>query len=53
VLAIPSMNGSAPDDHASLKWQGPKDGTTFIDRSFASVPALAGIADLLDAILVT
>ena len=28
------------------------DGTPFTDRGFGSVPALAGVADLLDAILV-
>jgi transposase InsO family protein len=42
--------------HGELDWQTPAerfDGTPFIDRGFASVPALAGIADLLDAILVT
>jgi transposase InsO family protein len=42
--------------HGELDWQTPAerfDGTPFADRGFASVPALAGIADLLDAILVT
>ena len=40
--------------HGELDWQTPAerfDGTPFTDRGFASVPALAGIADLLDAIL--
>ncbi len=40
--------------HGELDWQTPAerfDGTPFTDRGFASVPALASIADLLDAIL--
>jgi transposase InsO family protein len=40
--------------HGQLDWQTPAerfDGTPFTDRGFASVPALAGVADLLDAIL--
>jgi transposase InsO family protein len=40
--------------HGELDWQTPAerfDGTPFTDRGFASVPALAGVADLLDAIL--
>jgi transposase InsO family protein len=42
--------------HGELDWQTPAerfDGTPFTDRGFASVPSLAGVADLLDAILVT
>ena len=41
--------------HGSLDWQTPGerfDGTPFVDQGFGSVPALAHIADLLDAILV-
>jgi len=40
--------------HGELDWQTPAerfDGTPFTDRGFASVPALAPVADLLDAIL--
>ena len=40
--------------HGELDWQTPAerfDGTPFTDRGFGSVPALAGVADLLDAIL--
>lgn len=40
--------------HGELEWQTPAerfDGTPFTDRGFSSVPALAGVADLLDAIL--
>ena len=40
--------------HGELDWQTPAerfDGTPFTDRGFASVPALAAVADLLDAIL--
>jgi transposase InsO family protein len=40
--------------HGQLDWQTPAerfDGTPFTDRGFASVPALANVADLLDAIL--
>jgi hypothetical protein len=40
--------------HSELGWRTPAerfDGTPFIDRGFASVPSLAAIADLLDAIL--
>ncbi len=40
--------------HGELDWQTPAerfDGTPFTDRGFASVPALADVADLLDAIL--
>lgn len=40
--------------HGQLDWQTPAercDGTPFTDRDFGSVPALAGVADLLDAIL--
>ena len=40
--------------HGELDWQTPGerfDGTPFTDRGFASVPSLAGVADLLDAIL--
>ena len=40
--------------HGELDWQTPAerfDGTPFTDRGFGSVPALAAIADLLDAIL--
>jgi transposase InsO family protein len=40
--------------HGELDWQTPAerfDGTPFTDRGFASVPALANIADLLDTIL--
>ncbi len=40
--------------HGELDWHTPGerfDGTPFTDRGFASVPALAGVADLLDAIL--
>ena len=40
--------------HGELDWQTPAerfDGTPFTDRGFRSVPALADIADLLDAIL--
>lgn len=40
--------------HGELEWQTPAerfDGTPFTDRGFASVPTLAGVADLLDAIL--
>jgi transposase InsO family protein len=40
--------------HGQLDWQTPAerfDGTPFTDRGFGSVPALAGVADLLDAIL--
>jgi transposase InsO family protein len=41
--------------HGELDWQTPAerfDGTPFTDRGFGSVPALAGVADLLDALLV-
>lgn len=41
--------------HGELDWQTPAerfDGTPFTDRGFASVPALAQVADLLHAILV-
>lgn len=41
--------------HGELDWQTPGerfDGTPFTDRGFGSVPALANVADLLDAILV-
>jgi len=41
--------------HGELDWHTPGerfDGTPFTDRGFGSVPALAGVADLLDAILV-
>jgi len=40
--------------HGELDWQTPAerfDGTPFTDRGFGSVPALAGVADLLDAIV--
>lgn len=40
--------------HGELDWQTPAerfDGTPFADRGFASVPALAAVADLLDAML--
>lgn len=40
--------------HGELDWQTPAerfDGTPFTDRDFTSVPALANVADLLDAIL--
>ena len=40
--------------HGEIDWQTPAerfDGTPFTDRGFASVPALANIADLLDTIL--
>jgi transposase InsO family protein len=40
--------------HGELDWHTPAerfDGTPFTDRGFSSVPALAGIADLLGAIL--
>src|SRR6266545_846929 len=40
--------------HGALDWQTPAerfDGTSFTDRGFGSVPALASVADLLDAIL--
>ena len=40
--------------HGQLDWQTPAerfDGTPFTDRGFASVPALANVAGLLDAIL--
>jgi transposase InsO family protein len=40
--------------HGELDWHTPAerfDGTPFTDRGFASVPALAGVADLLNAIL--
>jgi transposase InsO family protein len=40
--------------HGELDWQTPAerfDGTPFTDRGFGSVPALAPVADLLDAIL--
>ena len=40
--------------HGELDWQTPAerfDGTPFTDRGFGSVPSLAGVADLLDAIL--
>jgi transposase InsO family protein len=40
--------------HGELDWQTPAerfDGTPFTDRGFASVPALAAVAELLDAIL--
>jgi len=40
--------------HGELDWQTPAerfDGTPFTDRGFASVPALATVADLLDAML--
>jgi transposase InsO family protein len=40
--------------HGDLDWQTPAerfDGTPFTDRGFGSVPALAGVADLLDAIM--
>ena len=40
--------------HGALDWQTPAerfDGTPFTDRGFANVPALTGVADLLDAIL--
>lgn len=40
--------------HGELDWQTPAerfDGTPFTDRGFASVPVLANIADLLDAIM--
>jgi transposase InsO family protein len=41
--------------HGELDWHTPGerfDGTPFTDRGFASVPSLAGVADLLNAILV-
>ena len=41
--------------HGEVDWHTPGerfDGTPFTDRGFGSVPALAGVADLLDAILV-
>jgi transposase InsO family protein len=40
--------------HGELDWQTPAerfDGTPFTDRGFASVPALAGIARLLDELM--
>ncbi len=40
--------------HGELGWQTPGerfDGTPFTDRGFGSVPSLAGVADLLEAIL--
>ena len=40
--------------HGELDWQTPAerfDGTPFTDRGFASVPALATVANLLDAML--
>jgi transposase InsO family protein len=40
--------------HGELDWETPAerfDGTPFTDRGFGSVPSLAGVADLLDAIL--
>ncbi|MBA3307501.1 MAG: transposase [Chloroflexi bacterium] len=40
--------------HGELDWQTPAerfDGTPFTDRDFRSVPALADVADLLDAML--
>jgi hypothetical protein len=40
--------------HGALDWHTPAerfDGTPFTDRGFGSVPALAGVADLLNAIL--
>ena len=40
--------------HGEIDWQTPAerfDGTPFTDRGFGTVPALAGVADLLDAIL--
>lgn len=40
--------------HGEIDWRTPGelfDGTPFTDRGFATVPALAGVADLLDAIL--
>jgi transposase InsO family protein len=40
--------------HGELEWQTPAerfDGTPFTDRGFGSVPALAGVADLLDVML--
>lgn len=40
--------------HGELGWRTPAerfDGTPFIDRGFASVPSLAAVAELLDAIL--
>ena len=40
--------------HGELDWQTPAerfDGTPFTDRGFGSVPSLAGVADLLEAIL--
>jgi transposase InsO family protein len=40
--------------HGELDWQTPAeryDGTPFIDRGLASVPALAGVAHLLDAMI--
>jgi transposase InsO family protein len=40
--------------HVELDWQTPAerfDGTPFTDRGFGSVPSLAGVADLLEAIL--
>ena len=40
--------------HGELDWQTPAerfDGTPFTDRGFGSVPSLAGVAGLLDAIL--
>jgi transposase InsO family protein len=40
--------------HGELEWQTPAerfDGTPFTDRGFASVPALAGVSALLDAVI--
>lgn len=40
--------------HGELGWQTPAerfDGTPFTDRGFGSVPALSGIADLLDDLM--
>ncbi len=40
--------------HGELDWQTPAerfDGTPFTDRGFTSVPSLAGVADLLDALV--
>ena len=40
--------------HGELDWQTPAerfDGTPFTDRGFRSAPALAGVADLLDAMV--
>ena len=41
-----------PGCHGELDWQTPAerfDGTLFTDRGLSSVPALAHVADLLDA----